>query len=51
MKYHSDVLILGAGPPVFLNAMEAAKVDTANRGNVNRAWDIWASHASGGAKK
>jgi len=42
---------LKLGPPVFLNAMEAAKVDTANRGNVNRAWDIWASHASGGAKK
>ncbi len=36
---------LKLGQPVFLNSMEAAKVDTANRGNVNRAWDIWAEHA------
>ena len=46
---------LKLGPPVFLNSMEAAKVDAANRSNVTRAWDIWAERASNnaatGAKK
>ena len=45
---------LKLGQPVFLNAMEAANVDKANRQQVGRAWDIWAAHAAasdGGTKK
>ena len=46
---------LKLGPPVFLNSMEAAKVDAANRSNVTRDWDLWAervsTNAAGGAKK
>jgi len=36
---------LRLGSPVFLNEMEAAKVDAANSATMLKAWDLWAAQA------
>jgi HCOMODA/2-hydroxy-3-carboxy-muconic semialdehyde decarboxylase len=36
---------LRLGQPIFLNAMEAARVDAANQATMLKAWDLWDAQA------